>query len=210
MRRSFLFLLVFFLFSSVCVWAGEPDPSIVGGEGRDIFYQTPGVIEGPSAAESPQSYSIIPFVNNRLVVWFVTQQHTYFGGFVLALPIFSLLLEFLGVTRKRKMARQQFDGLAHDILRVALVALSITAVLGSLMLSVFIILYPGFMSYMGSTFKSLMPVYAAVFVGEAFLLALYYYTWERLNTQAGKWVHMSRSEERRVGKECRSRWTTYH
>jgi len=36
-----------------------------------------------------------------------------------------------------------------------------------------------------------MPVYAAVFVGEAFLLALYYYTWERLNTPSAKWVHMS-------------------
>jgi len=191
MRRSLVFLLILFLFSAGFVWAVESDQPIVGGEGQDIFYQIPGSIEGPAAAESPRSYSIIPFVNNRLVVWFVTQQHTYFGGFVLALPIFSLLLEFLGVTRKREMARQQFDGLAHDILRVALVALSITAVLGSVMLGVFITLYPGFMNYMGSTFKPLMPVYAAVFVGEAFLLALYYYTWERLNTRSTKWVHMS-------------------
>ena len=115
----------------------------------------------------------------------MTQQHTYFGGFVLALPIFSLLLEILGVTRKREMARQQFDGLAHDILRVALVALSITAVLGSCMLGLFITLYPGFMDYMGSTFKSLMPMYAAVFVGEAFLITLYYYTWERFEHWLG-------------------------
>jgi cytochrome bd-type quinol oxidase subunit 1 len=191
MRRSLSILLILLLFSIGSVWAIEPEQSIVGGEGRDIVYQTLGAIEGPAASESPGGYSIIPFVNNRLIVWVVTQQHTYFGGFVLALPIFSLLLEFLGVTRKREMARQQFDGLAHDILRVALVALSITAVLGSVMLGVFITLYPGFMQYMGSTFKSLMPVYAAVFVGEAFLLALYYYTWERLNTRSSKWVHMS-------------------
>ena len=163
----------------------------VAEEGQDIFYQTPGNIEGPAAAESPRSYSAIPFVNNRLVVWFVTQQHTYFGGFVLALPLFSLLLEFLGVTRKQGIARQQFDGLAQDILRVGLLSLSITAVLGSVMLGLFVTLYPGFMNYMGSTFKSLMPVYAAVFVGEAFFLALYYYTWERLKTPSGKWVHMS-------------------
>ncbi|MFA9563074.1 MAG: cytochrome ubiquinol oxidase subunit I, partial [Nitrospirota bacterium] len=69
--------------------------------------------------------------------------------------------------------------------------LSITAVLGSVMLGLFVTLYPGFMNYMGSTFKSLMPVYAAVFVGEAFFLALYYYTWERLRTHSAKWVHMS-------------------
>ena len=136
-------------------------------------------------------------MNNRLVVWFVTQQHTYFGGFVLALPLFSLLLEFLGVTRKQEMARQQFDGLAQDILRVGLLSLSITAVLGSVMLGLFVTLYPGFMNYMGSTFKSLMPVYAAVFVGEAFLLALYYYTWETLEdsgSQVGAYVYWPVSE----------------
>ncbi len=162
-----------------------------GESGQDIFYQTPGPIEGPAVGESEESYSILPFVNNRLVVWFVTQQHTYFGGFVLALPLFSLLLEFLGVTRKREAAQRQFDGLARDILRVALVAMSITALLGSLMLGLFLTLYPGFMSYMGSTFKVLMPVYAAVFVGEAFLLVLYYYSWERMNTRATKWMHLA-------------------
>ena len=26
----------------------------------------------------------------------------------------------------------------------------------------------------------------------------------------GRWMHQSRSEERRVGKECRSRWSPYH
>jgi hypothetical protein len=35
------------------------------------------------------------------MVWFVTQQHTYFGGFVLALPLFCALLEFLGLMTKR-------------------------------------------------------------------------------------------------------------
>ena len=192
-RQSFLslFLLLLISFSAGLSLASESDHQSLGGEGQDIFYQTLGTIEGPAAAESPRSYSTIPFVNNRLVVWFVTQQHTYFGGFVLALPIFSLILEFLGVTRKREIARRQFDGLARDILRVALLSLSITAVLGSLMLGLFITLYPGFMNYMGSTFKSLMPVYAAVFVGEAFLLALYYYTWDHLKTHSAKWVHMS-------------------
>ena len=189
--QSLLILLVLLLVSAGLVWAVEPVQPPVVDEAKDMFYQTPGTIDGPAAAESPRSYSNIPFVNNRLVVWFVTQQHTYFGGFVLALPLFSLLLEFLGVTRKQEMARQQYDGLAYDILRVGLLSLSITAVLGSVMLGLFISLYPGFMNYMGETFKSLMPVYAAVFVAEAFLLALYYYTWERLKTPTAKWLHMS-------------------
>lgn len=166
-------------------------PTIEGQAGQDIFYQTPGSISSPSVAESPQGYSSYPLVDNRLVVWFVTQQHTYFGGFVLSIPLFSLLLEFLGITRKQQASQQKLDGLAHDILRVALLSLSITALLGSFMLVTFVTLYPGFMNYMGGTFKPVMPVYAMVFVSEAFLLALYYYTWDFLKTPALKWVHMT-------------------
>ncbi|MCA9458239.1 MAG: hypothetical protein KC587_16355, partial [Nitrospira sp.] len=122
-------------------------PTIEGQAGQDIFYQTPGSISSPSVAESPQGYSSYPLVDNRLVVWFVTQQHTYFGGFVLSIPLFSLLLEFLGITRKQQASQQKLDGLAHDILRVALLSLSITALLGTFMLVTFVTLYPGFMSY---------------------------------------------------------------
>ncbi len=190
-RKTLFCLLTIFLLSVGLSWAAESDRDGLAEDPQDIFYQTSGTIEGPAAVESPRSYSTIPFVNNRLIVWFVTQQHTYFGGFVLALPIFSLLLEFLGVTRKQGVAREQFDGLAHDILRVGLLSLSITAVLGAVMLGLFIALYPGFMNYMGQTFKSLMPVYATVFVLEAFLLALYYYTWDRLKTPSAKWLHLS-------------------
>ena len=162
-----------------------------GQTSQDIFYQTPGSIKGPAAADSLQHYSSYPLVDNRLVVWFVTQQHTYFGGFVLAIPLFSLLLEFLGMGCKHQASRQKFDGLARDILRVALLSMSITALLGSLMLVTFLSLYPGFMSYMGATFKPVMPVYATVFVSEALLLALYYYSWDFMKTPSRKWTHMT-------------------
>src|SRR5690606_36019696 len=145
---------------------------------------TPGTISGPSISEELGGYSTFPFVNNRLLVWLLIQQHTYFGGFVLALPLFSLLLEFIGLTRTQQASRQKFDGLARDILRVALLSLSITALLGFFTLMILMILYPGFMTYMGATFKSLMPIYAFIFVCEAFLLALYYYTWDFLSSQA--------------------------
>ena len=32
----------------------------------------------------------------------------------------------------------------------------------------------------------------------------------RLNDAAGRYIETTRSEERRVGKECRSRWSPYH
>lgn len=187
-----LFTLFGFLAGSVA-WGNEGTlvPHVQGSPGTDIYYQTQGSIQGLSAKDITPEYSDIPLVNNRLVVWFVTQQHTYFGGFVLALPLFCLLLEFIGITRRHPNARRQYDGLAHDILRVALVALSITALLGALMLGIFITLYPAFMRYMGGTFKAVMPVYATVFVGEAFFLAFYYYSWNRLRDGAWKWIHMA-------------------
>src|SRR6476619_6373167 len=132
----------------------------------DLYYQVPGIPQGP-AAPSPTDtvYSRIGSFDSRLVVWFVTQQHTYFGGFVLALPIFCALLEFLGLLTNKPGLSLRYDVLARDLAIVALIALSVTAVVGSLMLGMFLSLDPSFMNYMGGTFKAFMRGYAIVFVG---------------------------------------------
>jgi cytochrome bd-type quinol oxidase subunit 1 len=57
------------------------------------------------------------------------------------------------------------------------------------MLTMFITLYPSFMKYMGGTFKGFMPAYAAVFFGEALLLVIYYYGWNRMTDRGMKWIH---------------------
>lgn len=161
-------------------------------ESTDLYFKTPGTPQGPPAP-SPQEtvYSRIGSFDSRLLVWFVTQQHTYFGGFVLALPIFCALLEFLGLSRRKPALALRYDGLARDLAKVALLALSVTAVVGSLMLGMFIFFYPSFMKYMGGTFKAFMPLYAVVFVGESLLLILYYYSWNRMAEPALKWAHAS-------------------
>ena len=92
------------------------------------------------------------------------------GGFVLALPIFCVIIEFLGLIARNPASAMRYDRLARDFLKVSLLALSLTAVVGSLMLGLFITLYPSFMSYMGGTFKTMMPVYALVFLGESLFL----------------------------------------
>lgn len=166
-------------------WASES----VSDQATDVYFQTPGVPVGPPAPTPAETtYPQYGSLDNRLLVWFVTQQHTYFGGFVLALPIFCVLLEFLGLTTRNSGLSARYDGLARDLLKVALLALSITAVVGSVMLGLFIALYPSFMKYMGGTFKAMMPVYALVFVGESLLLIVYYYTWDRM-VLGLKWVH---------------------
>ena len=123
-------------------------------ESTDLYFKTPGVPVGPPAPLPQETvYSRIGSFDSRLLVWFVTQQHTYFGGFVLALPIFCVLLEFLGLSSRKPSLALRYDGLARDLAKVALLALSVTAVVGSLMLGMFIWFYPSFMKYMGGTFK---------------------------------------------------------
>jgi cytochrome bd ubiquinol oxidase subunit I len=159
-------------------------------EAADLYYKIPGTPQGPAAPSPGETvYSRVGSFDNRLVVWFVTQQHTYFGGFVLALPIFCALLEFLGLRTRKPALSLRYDGLARDLAKVALLALSVTAVVGSLMLALFISLYPSFMRYMGGTFKAFMPAYAIVFVGESLLLILYYYSWNRMAEPGLKWIH---------------------
>lgn len=172
------------------VWNG-PDPSFAESS-TDVYFGTEGTPQGPAApAPHETAYPQIGSLDSRLLVWFVTQQHTYFGGFVLALPLFCALLEFLGLITKKPALALRYDGLARDLAKVAVLALSVTALIGSVMLTLFITLYPSFMTYMGGTFKDFMPVYAAVFLGETLLLIVYYYGWNRMTERGMKWIHAS-------------------
>ena len=158
--------------------------------GTDVYYGTTGVPSGPPAPGPPDTvYGRYGSLDNRLLVWFVTQQHTYFGGFVLALPIFCLIFELLGLMSRDRAMALRYDSLARDFLKVSLLAFSLTAVAGAFMLWLFIVLYPSFMLYMGGTFKVMMPVYAVVFMGETVCLVTYYYSWTHLTTATGKWMH---------------------
>ncbi len=169
-------------------WDG-PDLSFAESS-TDVYFGTEGTPQGPAAPAPDETvYPRIGSLDSRLVVWFITQQHTYFGGFVLALPLFCALLEFLGLITKKPALALRYDGLARDLAKVAVLAMSVTALIGSLMLTMFITLYPSFMKYMGGTFKGFMPAYAAVFVGESLLLIVYYYGWNRMTGRGMKWIH---------------------
>ena len=183
-----LCFLLFVLLPATTVFSEE---TLYGDPPRDVYYQTEGVPQGVAAEEIQSVYPQWQMVDNRILIWIVTQQHTYFGGFVLALPLFALLLELFSRSRRDPEAVRRYDDLARDILRVGVLSMSVTALLGSLMLIGFVTLYSGFMNYMGTTFKSLMPAYAVVFLGESFLLVLYYYSWDRMAQGGRKWFHMS-------------------
>lgn len=180
--------IAFVLISLSCLGNGPAES--FADSSTDVYFGTEGIPQGP-AAPTPQEtvYPQVGSLDSRLLVWFVTQQHTYFGGFVLALPLFCALLEFLGLITKKPALALRYDGLARDLAKVAVLAMSVTALIGSLMLTMFIMLYPSFMKYMGGTFKGFMPAYAAVFFGEALLLIVYYYGWNRMTDRGMKWIH---------------------
>jgi cytochrome bd-type quinol oxidase subunit 1 len=180
-------VLVVLLLSAIGGAATEVEDRLTS---KDVYYKTDGVRTGPAAPSSEAIvYPRYGSFDSRLLVWFVTQQHTYFGGFVLALPIFCVIMEFAGLMVRDRSTALRYDQMARHFLKVALLALSLTAVVGSIMLTLFIAFYPSFMNYMGGTFKSMMPIYAFVFMAESTLLIVYYYSWDRLRHGTGKWVH---------------------
>ena len=115
-----------------------------------MYFGTEGTPQGPAAPAPDETvYPRIGSLDSRLVVWFITQQHTYFGGIVLELPLFCALIEFLGLITQKPELALRYDGLARDLAKVEVLAMSVTALIGSLMLTLFITLYPSFMKYMG-------------------------------------------------------------
>src|SRR5438132_11235155 len=115
-------------------------------DSTDLYFKTPGAPQGPPAP-SPQEtvYPRIGSFDSRLLVWFVTQQHTYFGGFVLALPIFCVIIELMGLLARDGARAARYDRMARDFLKVSLLALSMTAVEDSLTLWHFMTQYTPFM-----------------------------------------------------------------
>ncbi len=193
LKRSAITIAICIAMVAIAVGGAWNGPDLSFAESStDVYFGTEGIPQGPAAPTPHETvYPRIGSLDNRLLVWFVTQQHTYFGGFVLALPLFCALLEFLGLVTKKPALALRYDGLARDLAKVAVLALSVTALIGSVMLTMFITLYPSFMTYMGGTFKGFMPAYAVVFLGETLLLIVYYYGWNRMTDRSMKWIHAS-------------------
>ncbi len=105
-------MALFLLFATGTAWAQGPTPS---GEYREL-----------------------PGIGSRLAVWMTAQLHLNFAAFVLAVPMFALVIEFVGWRSKE----QRFDRLAHEMARLLPPAFSITAILGAMMVFLLFILYP--------------------------------------------------------------------
>lgn len=164
-------------------------------KGRDVYYKTEGIVSGapaPKTTDSPKDYPRYNF-ESRVLLWFANQQHLYYGSFVLAVPIFCMIIEFMGVVTKDKAMAKKYDQLAYDFIKISLTAYSLTAILGGILIFTFLTLYPTFFQYLSSIFRPVMHIYALMFVAESGTLYIYYYGWDKMKEGFLKWIHLSMS-----------------
>ncbi len=138
--------------------------------------------QGPG---SPAEYGDFPGIGSRLAVWVVAELHLMFAAFVLAVPMFALVIEFIGWRSKE----DRYDRLAHEMARLLPPAYSITAILGATLAFFLITLYPRLMGYLTDIFGPTMLIYPLVFFAETLSLYFYYYSWDRLQGNL-KWTHL--------------------
>ncbi len=86
---------------------------------RDVYYKTEGVVSGPPAPPATDSTKDYPRYNfeSRILIWIANQQHLYYGSFVLAVPIFCMIIELLGMVTKDKVLAKRYDRLAYDFIK---------------------------------------------------------------------------------------------
>ena len=191
-RRFAILVLVALLAIGMAIFATDTAAENHVGEqadamvvGADIETQSGGeALPAPRPARG--DYPNIG-TSSRGIVWVFAQMHLFFGALVLAVPIFVLVIEFIGF----KTRDDRYDDMAHEFMKVSLTAYAITALFGgTLALSLFL-LYPDFMSYMMRAFGSQVLIYALLFFLESMLLYIYYYGWDALRYGNRKWVHLT-------------------
>lgn len=143
------------------------------------------VLVGPAGAQGtgPPDYRQYAGLDSRNVIWVVSQLHLLFAAFVLGVPIFALITEFVGY----RTQREQYDKLAHDFTKLLAAAFSTTAAFGGLLAFSLFALYPTFMSHLTDVFGDTYLWYGLLFFAEAFTMYFYLYSWKRLVGDKKKW-----------------------
>lgn len=118
-------------------------------------------------------YRQFPVVGSRVAIWMVAQLHLLFAAFVLAVPIFAVIIELVGYLTKDA----RYDKLAYEFTKLLSSSFSFTATLGAGLTFMLIALYPKFTNYLMSVFSPTFLAYVLLFFAEAGFLYSYYYGW---------------------------------
>ncbi len=123
------------------------------------------------------AYREFPVIGSRIAIWVVGELHLMYAAFVLAVPMFALIIEFIGY----KTGDKRYDKLAHEFTSLLTVSFSFTATLGALLTFMLMILYPRFTNFLVSVFDSTFWPYGLLFFAEAGFLYSYYYGWGKFS-----------------------------
>lgn len=141
----------------------------------------------PAPKLSPGDYPRVRGVNGRLMVWLAAQMHLWFAAFVLAVPIFVFIIEAIGMATKD----ERYDMTAYEFIRVSIIAYSVTAITGGLLVFSLLVFYPDFFRYLTSIFGPTMLAYALLFFVESAALYVHYYGWHAMKSGLSKWLHLT-------------------
>jgi hypothetical protein len=87
-------------------------------------------------------YRTFPGIGSRVAIWAIAQLHLLFAAFVLAVPIFAFIVEFIGY----KTGDLRYDRLANEFTKLLSVSFS-SRDLRRVLTFMLIILYPKFTNY---------------------------------------------------------------
>ncbi len=147
---------------------------------------------GPPAPRlKEEDYPRFALFGSRDAIWMIAQLHLYFAAFIVAVPIFVIAIEGMGMGTKDKVQAERYDRMAHDFMRISITAFAITALLGGLLFFLLLTLYPDYLKYLSGIFSGAMVIYACLFFAESFFLYIYYYGWDAMQGPFSKWLHLS-------------------
>ncbi|MFQ5971675.1 MAG: cytochrome ubiquinol oxidase subunit I [Alphaproteobacteria bacterium] len=167
--RAPIWLILLGLLASVV-----PDFALAAGEPQ------------PAPVPTRADYPAIAGIGGRSVVWVFAQMHLFLAAFVLAVPLFVLIIELVGTLTKE----ERYDRMAHEFMKISMAAYSFTALTGGGLALALFLFYPVVMDYLLRVFQGQTLIYAILFILESVFLYIYYYSWGALRYGNRKWFHL--------------------
>ena len=128
-------------------------------------------------------YRAFPKIGSRNAAWIAAQLHLLFGSFILGVPMFAVIIEFIGWKTKD----MRYDRMAQEFIKLCMGAFSTTALLGGVLVFILIWCYPKVMTKLSGIFGPTMIFYVILFFGETFTLYLYSYGWDKMQGRHKGW-----------------------
>ncbi len=173
---------------------GETSSQTAAPISKDVYYGTGGIISGPAAPRlTAQDYPRLnlpyPFNESRLIIWVVAQQHLYYGSLVLGGFFWIMLLELASLITGKKETALWCDRFAYEIFQILILVFSVAVILGVLLSSALLVLYPGFTKYLVGTFRPFFMIYGQLFLVFSVLVYFYFISWQKFTSGFLKWLH---------------------